>query len=460
MPLAFLPAIVKKRQKEFFNRLPDNSVAIVFSPLPVIRSNDVEYRFRPSSHVLYLTGIKDPGVCIIFSKKRLKDGLEQKSILFRRKLNYEEKVWIGEETPDDELKKVVDEICTNDDFETYLEKLADKTDFIFYQIGENKDFDLKITGTFAKLKKKMRSGSVPPLSVRDIDTILGPMRARKDEYEIGLIKKAVSITKLAIKAVEDIIRPGFFEYEIEAEILKTYKKFGGCEAFPTIVASGKNSVILHYSKNDSPLSIPCIIDTGAEFDFYSADITRTFISEHFSSDWKLKNKIRIMNEVKRAVEEVQQKVISEIKEGVSFHYLNELAQKLITSKLIEMGLLQGSVDENLEKKRFRVFFPHKIGHHIGLDVHDVSPYFLSNGDPIPLQENAVITVEPGIYIPNLEYVFIKDGKIYESKDLKVEDGYEEIRIPEDFRGIGIRIEDDVIVKKNGREVISSDSQFS
>ncbi len=444
--LAFPKHILKQRIKKFFQLLPDNSVAIIFSPSYKIKSNDVEFRFRPSSRVLYLTGIKDPQVIVVFSKKKLKDSIEEKTYVFRKRLTEDEKIWIGEDTPDDEIKSIVDEVLDLYNFDTKIYEILQGSKHIFYPVGEeDQRLDLIISSNFRKLRGRARYGILIPNFISDVDLILGKLRIKKDDYEINLIKTAVSITKKALDEVEKKINPGVLEYEIEAEIIRYYRIFGGFEAFPTIVASGKNSVVLHYSKNSGPVGIPCIVDTGVEFNFYSSDITRTFLNYDFASNQKEKEKIKIAEEIKKGVENIQKTIISSVKEGISFKELNDLASLLITDFLIDFGILkvEATKDEILEKKIYKVFYPHSIGHHLGLDVHDVCQYYDEDGNPVKIPEGAVITIEPGIYIPNKEKVELKeDGKVLY-----------EIQIPEIMRGIGVRIEDDVLVLKNGFEIL-------
>ncbi len=464
MEIAFSPKVLRERQKKLFEALPDNSLFIVFSPSPKIRSNDVEFRYRPSSRVLYLTGVKDPDTYVIFSKRKLGDGVEKKVIIFRKHVPDDLKVWIGEPTPEDDIKLVADEIHDSGKLEEMLQKLSQNTNYLFYPISEDESFDKLVISVFRNLKVKARAGVLPPRSIGDVDPILGVLRAKKDSYEISLIRKAVKITKLAIDEVKrkGMLKNGVFEYEVDSEILRVYMRFGGWEAFPTIVASGKNSVILHYTRNMSPLSFPCVIDTGAEINFYSADITRTFVEEFdFMLDEHEKIRMKKAVEIKQAVQDIQRKVISEVKAGVSFDELNSIAEKLITQFLIDYGLLKGTLDENLESKAFRVFFPHRIGHHLGLDVHDVCPYFDDNSKPYPLPDGAVITIEPGIYIPNREIVsFTPAEKNNESEGKKGERNSEEkkkrkveLKIPDELRGIGVRIEDDILVRNRGYEIL-------
>lgn len=467
MGLAFPKYVIRSRQERIFELLPYDSVFIVFSPSPVLRSGDVEFRYRPSSRVLYLSGIKDPDTYLIFSKKRLKDGVEKKVWVLRKDVPDDMKVWIGEPTSESEIKEVADEVLGLDKLEETLTKLSENTKYLFFPISENENFDKIVLSIFSKLKRRARAGVLPPHSFSDADQILGKLRIQKDEYEVSLIRRAVSITKQGIDELKrkEMIKKGVFEYEIDAEILSFYMKFGGWEGFPTIVASGKNSIILHYTKNNSPLSFPCVVDTGAEINYYSADITRTFVEEFSDSTPSEKEILRLKRarEIMQGVLEIQKKVIENVKAGVSFQELNSLAEKLITEFLIDYGILKGSVEENLMAKSFRVFYPHRIGHHLGLDVHDVCPYFKEDSEPYPIPENAVITIEPGIYIPDKDVVFIPyyDYKDVDGEKVKEEVQNErkdvkktiEIKIPEELRGIGVRIEDDILVKKIGFEIL-------
>ncbi|GBD02919.1 Xaa-Pro aminopeptidase [bacterium HR19] len=441
---AFPNEILKKRIKEFFEMLPENSIAILSSPTPKIRSNDVEFRYRPSSKILYLTGIKDPSLKVVFTKKGKGETSERKITVFRKKLTEEEKVWIGEETPDDEIKKIWDDVEIKDikNFGESVGKILASAKNVFLPFEDEKE---EIFEVFISLKKRARSKIIIPSRFTDISFVLGRMRAKKDEYEIKIIRQAVSITKKAVKEIEKMIAPGVMEYEIDAELLKFYRNFGGWEAFPTIVASGKNSVILHYSKNSEPVGSPCIVDTGAEFNFYSADITRTFIKDGFAKNQKEKEKMKLAEELKKEIENIQKKIISEVKEGTNFEILNNLTRKLISELLLNIGILRGNIDEIMEGKKYKPFFPHSIGHHLGLDVHDECLYYDEDGNPIPLAENAIITIEPGIYFPCKDEVEIKD-----ERDGSV---IEVVKVPEIFQGIGIRVEDDILVKKGSAEIL-------
>ncbi|MCS7213782.1 MAG: Xaa-Pro aminopeptidase [Candidatus Calescibacterium sp.] len=445
--LVFPIEIIKKRQKTLFEKLPPNSVAIIPSESIKIRNNDVEYRFRPSSRLLYITGIKDPNTIAVISKKKLSDGEETKIIIFRKKNKFEEAIWIGFSTPDEELKQVCDEIENIENFDTKISKIIQNTEYLFYPIGEDGNIQNKILKSYYELKRKARAGTLPPKLISDIDTILGELRAKKDQYEIENIRKAVKITKKVLNEIA--LKPGMMEYEVESQIIRTYRMYGGEEAFPTIVASGKNSTILHYTQNSSVLKIPCVIDTGVEINFYASDITRTFIPEDFPDEPK--EKVKIAQDIKSQVEIIQKKVIEKARKGVSFEELNLIAQREISYCLIDIGILKGSIDEILEKKLFKPFFPHRIGHHLGLDVHDVCPYYEDQNRAKKLEAGNIITIEPGIYFPYLETVYVKDGQIYEKPD--AEGQYYKTEIPEIFRGIGVRIEDDVIITEDGNEVL-------
>lgn len=443
--LHFPLEIIRKRQKKLLEKLPPNSIAIIPSSAPKIRNNDVEYKFRQSSRFLYITGISDHHTIAVISKKRLKDGEESKIIIFRRKLTFEEAVWVGYPTSDEELKLVCDEIDEIQNFGSKLSKIIQNTDYLFYPIGEEENIQNEIFRAYAELKRRARAGVLPPKSISDIDEILGEMRVKKDDYEIEMIKRATKITKKVLQNVQ--IAPGMMEYEVEAQIIKAYRSYGGTEAFPTIVASGKNSTILHYSKNSSPVKIPCIIDTGIEINFYASDITRTFIPDDFKEESN--ERINLAKEIKSQVERVQKKIIENVKPGISFDELNSLAQKEISQILIDIGILKFSLDEVLERKIFKPFFPHRIGHHLGLDVHDMCSYYLDHCTPKKLESRNVITVEPGIYIPDFQNIYVKDGQIHQ----KHEEGCSRIDIPEIFRGIGVRIEDDILITDSGSEVL-------
>ncbi|MDH5656467.1 MAG: M24B family metallopeptidase, partial [Spirochaetia bacterium] len=257
-----------------------------------------------------------------------------------------------------------------------------------------------------------------------LSSITHEMRLIKDAQEIALMKECAEITREAHVEAMKMVRPGIYEYELDAKIMQTFKKYGGDFAYPSIVASGNNACILHYIENNAVIKENdlILIDAGAEKDYLNADVTRTFpASGTFTQAQKT---------IYEIVLAAQKKAISSMIENNNLENVHLDAVRILTEGLIETGILTGSVDENLEKQTYKKFYMHKTSHWLGRDVHDVGNYHLGK-EFRPLQNGMVATIEPGIYI---------------EKDLP--------DIPDEFRGIGIRIEDDVLVKGNQPEVLT------
>ena len=411
--LDFPPQTFIKRQQKVFSKMKEPSLLIVSSPPPARRNWDVDFRYRPSSDVLWLTGVEDPQTCVVLLKKDDKESV----FVFLPKIKEDKAVWIGKETPEDViLSRGVEKVFPLEELEKFLEEnLPNLSELYFHFEDENiKELLFK---KIKKFKLALRDRKGVPKNLKDASEILWKLRAVKDEREIEVIRQAVKITSKALLSLE--IKEGMWEWEIDAQLLSFYRRFGGWEAFPSIVASGPNATVLHYMTNSGPVRRGItLIDTGVEWRWYSSDITRPFLIKPTGFE----------RELVEAVRSVQEKVIGSIKAGVSFAELNEIAGKEIASALKQFGFLKDGDD----KEKLKKFYPHRIGHHLGLDVHDQCLYF-DSGEPIPLEEGAVITVEPGIYISP------------SSDD-----------VPEWAKGVGVRIEDDVFVKKDGAEVLSAE----
>ena len=413
-----------KRQREFILKIPENSLVIIPNKLPVVRSNDVEYKFRPDSDFYYLTGFHEPNSICVFKK-------EKRSflyILFLEETSKEKEIWTGKRVGIKGARSIfkADKAYSIIDFNEVLRKLSCDVENICFPLGSCKEMDLRITSLVNELRKSNRNRIKSPKGISDPREIIHSMRLIKDNYEIDCIQKAAEISKSAHIFAMAYAKPGMFEYELESLIESKFRSYGAVgPAYPSIVGSGKNSTVLHYIKNDKKIKKTdlILIDAGSEYDYYASDLTRTFpVTKRFSS---------IQKDLYEIVLEAQIRAIEQVKPQKRFIDSYNKAVVVLVEGLKELKLLKGSISEIISKGKYKKFFMHKLGHWLGLDVHDAGPYFDKNGNSIKLVPGMIMTVEPGIYI---------------SSDLD--------DVSEKFYGIGIRIEDDVLVTKNGNKILT------
>lgn len=411
------------RRKALFAQLPNLSAVLMQSASVKMRNHDTEYPYRQESYFYYLTGIQQADVTLLLVKR---DGLESFH-LFCEDSNPEKERWIGRQISHAAAKseygatevhalEVLDE--------TLLECLSGISRVYFFL--DDMTLQRKMATISRKLKTKARQGECTPQAFQELSTVLAPMRLVKSDIELSLMQKAAAISVEAHNRVMQFCKPGIYEYELEAELLKTFYAHGSrYPAYTSIVAGGANACVLHYVDNKDILKSGdlVLIDAGAEYDYYASDITRTFpVNGQFSGPQR---------EVYEIVLRAQLAGIECIRSGVSFEAIQTAIVKEIVSGLISLKILNMSDEkEAIETKAYHRYYMHKSGHWLGMDVHDVGPYHL-NGKSIPLAVNQVLTVEPGLYF-----------------DLT----YQEI--PEAYRGMGIRIEDDVVVGEKGCTVLS------
>ena len=405
----------KKRRDNFLNTLDKNSVGVIFSAKYQTRSNDTDYPFRQDSNFYYLTGFKEDNSSLIFVKT--KDSI--KTILFVSKKDAAKELWTGKRLGEVEAKKsfMVDEVYTSDSFESILKDYISKSNTLYF------DFSLDYS------KVKILKRYAKQLSThKNLSLHVERMRLIKSKAEIKLIKKAISITKEAHHRAMSYNKVGKNEYELLSEIEHTFKTNGAySDAYTSIVASGNSANTLHYIENNKPLKNKelILIDAGCEYEYYASDITRTIpVNKKFTNSQKnLYNLVLSVNE----------DIIKMIKPGVKRSQLQNKAISLLTKGLMKLGILKGSYKKLIKKEKYKKYYPHGIGHWMGIDVHDQAPYKDTNGKEIALKKGMILTIEPAIYID------IND-----------------ITVPKKYRGIGIRIEDDILVTKNAYENLSKD----
>lgn len=412
-----------KRRKELLKKIGPNGIVIIPAAPEVIRTGDTVYSYRQNSDFYYLTGFNEPEAILVLIPKRT----EGEYILFNRTRDRSREIWDGPRAGQEGARKdyAADQAFPIEEFEERLPELLTGVETIHYPLGANQKFDATLINNVNKVRANIRSGSQFPLALMDISSTLHEMRLIKSKAELDVLQKAVDITADAHIAAMKACKPGMYEYQLEAEILYQFQRHGARNpAYTSIVGSGLNSCILHYVSNNKKIADGdlVLIDAGAEYDNYAADITRTFPANgHFSAEQKA---------IYELVLESQLAAIRSIKPGVEWTNAQDVIVKIITQGLVDLGILKGKVDDLIEKKAYFNFYMHRSGHWLGLDVHDVGRYRVQNKWR-RLEAGMVFTVEPGIYI---------------SADIPA--------VHPRWHNIGVRIEDDVCVTEKGCDVLS------
>jgi Xaa-Pro aminopeptidase len=412
-----------KRRKALMQKIGPTGIVIFPSAKEVVRNGDAAYPYRQDSDFYYLTGFTEPDSIFVLAPKR-KEG---EYILFNRVRDPDHEVWDGPRAGQAGARKhfLANQAFPISEFETMLPELLAERKTIYYPIGRAKDFDTQVLKAVNALRDKIRRGIQSPMAFVDVSPLIHEMRLFKSPAEIAMMKNAVDITAVAHIGAMQFCEPGMNECELDAVLSYEFKRQGAPHtAYGSIVASGKNACVLHYVKNDKKIANGdlVLIDAGAEYENYAADITRTFPANgHFNQEQRA-----VYNIVLKA----QLAGIKAIKPGVLCAKVQRVITKVITQGLIELGILKGKLSALIEKKAFLPFYMHGSGHWLGLDVHDAGSYKI-NGKWRALKPGMVLTVEPGIYISaNIPGVHQR------------------------WHNIGVRIEDDVLVTKKGCEVLS------
>lgn len=411
-----------RRRRRLMQMMGKGSVAIIPAAQHARRNRDVEYPYRPDSDFYYLTGFAEPESVAILCPKR-KQG---EYILFCRERDPKKETWVGPWAGLDGARDAygADDAFPITDLDDILPGLLENRDKVYYSMGCHPSFDQRVIGWVTRLRERVRAGVHAPGEFVVLDHFLHDMRLFKSPGEIRTMKQAAKVSVEAHKRAMKICRPGMMEYEVEAEILHHFRHHNCETAYGSIVAGGKNSCTLHYVTNNKMLNEGdlLLIDAGAEKDFYAADITRTFpVSGKFSREQQT-----IYNIVLAA----QVAAIKRVKPGNHWNQPHDAAVRVITKGLVTCGLLKGQVRQLIKDQAYRRFYVHHTGHWLGMDVHDVGDYKI--GDQWrQFEPGMTLTVEPGIYIPT------------GSK-----------KVAKKWWNIGVRIEDDVLVTKDGCQVLT------
>ena len=414
----------KQRRNLLAQHIGSNSIAIIATRAEMYRNRDADYKYRADSSFYYLTGFAEPEAVAVI--ETFAEGEEYSYSLFCRERNREMEIWNGYRAGIDGAIEIydADEAYAIDLLdEEIIDKLLNKKRF-YYRIGQNAEFDARVSQWIQKADAQQRRGGAPAEMIQ-LDRIIDEMRLKKSAQEIELMQIASNISAEAHTRAMQSVKPEMMEYALEAELNYIFGKNGCVPAYNSIVGGGENACILHYVENNKPLKDGdlVLIDAACEYEFYASDITRTFpVNGKFSPEQKALYNI---------VLDAQLAAIDATRIGNHYKYPHEVAVKILTQGLVDLGLLSGNVDELVESEAFRQFFMHGTGHWLGMDVHDVGAYKDENGQWRSYEQGMVVTVEPGLYIA-------PDDETVDAK----------------WRGIGIRIEDDVVATEQGPLVLT------
>jgi len=411
------------RRQELMAQVGAGNIAIITSANTRTRNRDVDYPFRQDSDFFYLTGFNEPDALAVFIPER-----EQgEYILFCKEYDEKKALWEGAhaglEGATEHFK--ADDAFPFEDVADILPGLLENKEKVFYPMGRDANFDQQLIEWITHIRSQTRTGVSAPGELVSLEPMLHEMRLIKSTAEIALMRQAAEASVQAhIRAMQQC-KAGLYEYQIESELVHEFMQHGLRHvAYPSIVAGGENACVLHYVENKSPLKDGdlLLIDAGAECDHYAADITRTFpVNGTFSTEQAA---------LYQLVLDAQLAAIAEIKPDAPWNKAHDVSVAILTTGLVKLGLLVGEVEQLIADEAYKAFYMHRIGHWLGMDVHDVGDYKIDEQWRV-LEVGMVLTIEPGLYIP-------KDCPNVEAK----------------WRGIGIRIEDDVLVTESGYELLT------
>jgi Xaa-Pro aminopeptidase len=415
--------MMRSQLGEFMRRMQPRSVAIIPGAREATRSNDTNYRFRQDSDFFYLTGFEEPDAIAV-----IKPGETHEYVLFVRPRDPEREIWDGRRAGVEGAKSEfgAQEALPVDKFDEKLPEILNDAEILYYRLGVNRELDDKIIREIARMRSLNRKPIHPPETIIDPATIVHELRVIKSPEELEIMQRAADIAAEAHVEAMKAARPGMREYEVEALIEQIFRRHGAAApAYTSIVGAGANATVLHYINNDGELRDGdlVLIDAGAEYKGYASDITRTFpINGRYS---------KAQREIYDLVLKAQTSCVDMVRPGVTHEQLKQHSVEVLTEGMVELGLLQGKPEQLINDKKYEKFYMHGLGHMLGIDVHDVGRYYFGK-ESRALEPGVVMTIEPGIYVAP------------DTKD-----------VPEQYLGIGVRIEDDVLCTNNGPRVLTS-----
>ncbi len=424
--MIFDPKIYAARRARIFEEMERRGGGVTILPAAEERPRnaDSEYIFRQDSDYAWVVGLDEPmGGAVLVAR-----GGERKLVLFVRPRDREKEIWTGRRVGVEGAKEIfgADEAYTVEELDAKLSPLVEGAPTLWWRLGQDAAWDVRVARMLAELRALARTGRKAPEAIVDPGRIVHELRLVKSPDEVAKLRKAAEITAEAHLAAMRDGSAGRREHQVQAEIEYAFRRRGGMgPGYGTIVATGPNSTILHYRAGDAVLEDGhvCLVDAGGEYDWYTADVTRTFpVSGEFT---------KAQRDLYELCLATQRESIAAVRPGTDIDAIHDLAVRGLTEGLIGLGLLQGKVEERIEDKSYRKYYMHRTSHWLGMDVHDVGDYYV-NGKPRPFVPGMVLTVEPGIYVAE-----------------------DDEAAPKEMRGVGIRIEDDVLVTEDGRENLTA-----
>ena len=415
----------QRRRRELMEQMEPNSIAILAAAPERTRNRDVEHPYRQDSDFWYLSGFPEAEAVMV-----LLPGREHgEYVLFCRERDRAREIWNGYRAgPEGAVAEYgADDAFPINDIDDILPGLVEGRERVYYDLGRDAAFDSRLMGWVNTIRERVRTGAEPPGEFVALSHLLHDMRLFKSKAETDLMRQAAQISAGAHVRAMQAVRPGMYEYQLEAEYLHEFMRHGArSPAYPSIVGGGANGCILHYIENSAPLKDGdlVLVDAGCELHNYASDITRTFpINGKFSGEQRALYELVLAS---------QYAAIEATHTDNHWNVPHETVVRILTEGLVDLGLLAGNPDDLIEEQAYQRFFMHRTGHWLGLDVHDVGDYRIG-GEWRQLEPGMTLTVEPGLYIAP-----------------------DDDTVEERWRGIGIRIEDDVLVTKEGCDVLTRD----
>ena len=412
-----------RRRQQLMQAAGEGSILILPAAPERVRSRDTQYPYRQDSDFWYLTGCDEPEAVLVLVPGR-KHG---EAILFCRERDLEREAWDGPRLgPEGAVAALgLDDAYPIADIDEILPGLLEGRRRVHYHLGRDADFDLKLIGWLNRVRAQVRQGAQPPQEFLELGHLLDELRLFKSADELRLMQQAADISVQAHRAALRAARVGMHEFELQAELEYVFRKHGAQPAYASIVGAGANACVLHYRDNvakcrDGEL---VLIDAGAEYAGYAADITRTFpVNGRFSKPQ------RALHDLVCAA---QAAALAQARPGVPYEAGHDAAVATLAEGLLSLGLLKGTLEKVIASGDYKRFYRHKTGHWLGLDVHDVGEYRIDGASRL-LEPGMVFTIEPGLYIPP-----------------------DDTSVAAQWRGIGIRIEDDVLITREGHRVLTA-----
>ncbi|MEA9673228.1 aminopeptidase P N-terminal domain-containing protein [Xanthomonas campestris pv. raphani] len=411
-----------RRRKQLMQMAGEQAILILPAAPERVRSHDTHYPYRQDSDFWYLSGFPEPEAVLVLVPGR-KYG---EAILFCRERDAEREAWDGPRAGQEGAvaQYGMDDAYPIDDVDEILPGLLEGRSRVYYHFGRDVDFDLKLIGWLKRVREQVRHGAQPPHEFLELGHLLHEQRLFKSRDEIALMQQAADISVRAHRAAMRLARPGLHEYQLQAEIEREFRAADAWPAYGSIVGTGSNACVLHYRANNarSRDGELVLVDAGAEYRGYAADITRTFpVNGRFSAAQRALHDL---------VGAAQAAALAQAQPGIAYEAGHLAAVQTLTEGLLRLGLLKGTLERNLAEGHYKRFYRHKTGHWLGLDVHDVGEYRLA-GESRLLEPGMVFTIEPGLYVS-------ADDTSVDAK----------------WRGIGIRTEDNVLITADGHRVLT------